>query len=40
MEPRQLWKRYLTANCEFIWLAGREIIDRRLGRQLAAQSHH
>jgi N-acetylglucosaminyldiphosphoundecaprenol N-acetyl-beta-D-mannosaminyltransferase len=32
MEPRKLWKRYLTSNSEFIWLAGREIIARRLGR--------
>ena len=33
MEPRKLWKRYLTTNGEFIWLAGREIVARRLGRQ-------
>lgn len=39
MEPRKLWKRYLTTNSEFIWLAGREIIARRLGRPLATQSH-
>jgi N-acetylglucosaminyldiphosphoundecaprenol N-acetyl-beta-D-mannosaminyltransferase len=32
MEPRRLWKRYLTTNIEFIWLAGREIVTRRLGR--------
>jgi N-acetylglucosaminyldiphosphoundecaprenol N-acetyl-beta-D-mannosaminyltransferase len=32
MEPRKLWKRYLTTNGEFIWLAGREIVARRLGR--------
>ena len=31
MEPRKLWKRYLTTNSEFIWLAGREIVARRLG---------
>ena len=31
MEPRKLWKRYLTTNSEFIWLAGREIVSRRLG---------
>jgi N-acetylglucosaminyldiphosphoundecaprenol N-acetyl-beta-D-mannosaminyltransferase len=30
MEPRKLWKRYLTTNIEFIWLAGREIMARRL----------
>lgn len=32
MEPRKLWKRYLTTNSEFIWLAGREIVMRRLGQ--------
>lgn len=32
MEPRKLWRRYLTSNGEFIWLAGREIIARRFGR--------
>jgi N-acetylglucosaminyldiphosphoundecaprenol N-acetyl-beta-D-mannosaminyltransferase len=32
MEPRKLWKRYLTTNSEFIWLACREIVARRLGR--------
>ncbi len=30
LEPRKLWKRYLTTNSEFIWLAGREIIARHL----------
>jgi N-acetylglucosaminyldiphosphoundecaprenol N-acetyl-beta-D-mannosaminyltransferase len=30
MEPRKLWKRYLTTNTEFIWLAGREVVARRL----------
>lgn len=32
MEPGKLWRRYLTSNSEFIWLAGREIIARRFGR--------
>jgi poly-beta-1,6-N-acetyl-D-glucosamine synthase len=32
MEPRKLWKRYLTNNSEFSWLAGVEVIARRLGR--------
>jgi N-acetylglucosaminyldiphosphoundecaprenol N-acetyl-beta-D-mannosaminyltransferase len=32
MEPRKLLKRYLVSNSEFIWLAGREIIARRLGK--------
>jgi N-acetylglucosaminyldiphosphoundecaprenol N-acetyl-beta-D-mannosaminyltransferase len=36
MEPRKLWKRYLTTNTEFTWLAGREIIARRLGRTQAS----
>jgi poly-beta-1,6-N-acetyl-D-glucosamine synthase len=31
MEPRKLWKRYLTTNSEFIWLVGQEIAARRLG---------
>jgi N-acetylglucosaminyldiphosphoundecaprenol N-acetyl-beta-D-mannosaminyltransferase len=39
MEPRKLWKRYLTTNSEFIWLAGREIVARRLGRPPATPSH-
>jgi N-acetylglucosaminyldiphosphoundecaprenol N-acetyl-beta-D-mannosaminyltransferase len=39
MEPRKLWKRYLTTNIEFIWLAGREIVARRLGRPPAIQGH-
>lgn len=38
MEPRKLLKRYLTTNCEFVWLAGREIVARRLGLAPAAQS--
>jgi N-acetylglucosaminyldiphosphoundecaprenol N-acetyl-beta-D-mannosaminyltransferase len=29
MEPRKMWRRYLTTNSEFLWLAGREIIARR-----------
>ena len=37
MEPRKLWKRYLTTNSEFVWLAGREIVARRLGRATATQ---
>jgi N-acetylglucosaminyldiphosphoundecaprenol N-acetyl-beta-D-mannosaminyltransferase len=35
MEPRKLWRRYLTTNSEFVWLAGWEIVARRLGRQPA-----
>jgi N-acetylglucosaminyldiphosphoundecaprenol N-acetyl-beta-D-mannosaminyltransferase len=38
MEPRKLWKRYLTNNSEFIWLAGREIVARRWGRPPVTQS--
>jgi N-acetylglucosaminyldiphosphoundecaprenol N-acetyl-beta-D-mannosaminyltransferase len=37
MEPRKLWKRYLTTNIGFIWLAGREIVARRLGRPSATE---
>jgi N-acetylglucosaminyldiphosphoundecaprenol N-acetyl-beta-D-mannosaminyltransferase len=32
LEPRKLWRRYLTTNSEFILLASREIVARRLGR--------
>ncbi len=35
MEPRKLWKRYLTTNSEFLWAAGREALSRRLGRRAA-----
>lgn len=38
MEPRKLWKRYLTNNSEFGWLAGLEVIARRLGRPPAGPS--
>jgi N-acetylglucosaminyldiphosphoundecaprenol N-acetyl-beta-D-mannosaminyltransferase len=36
-EPRKLWKRYLTTNTEFLWLAGREILARRLAGRPAAE---
>jgi len=36
MEPRKLWKRYLTTNTEFIWRAGREVLRRRFGRPVIA----
>jgi N-acetylglucosaminyldiphosphoundecaprenol N-acetyl-beta-D-mannosaminyltransferase len=39
MEPRKLWKRYLTTNSTFLWLAGREAVVRRLTSR-AAQRHH
>jgi N-acetylglucosaminyldiphosphoundecaprenol N-acetyl-beta-D-mannosaminyltransferase len=29
MEPRKMWRRYLTTNSEFLWLAAREILARR-----------
>ena len=35
---RKLWKRYLTTNSEFIWLAGREILARRLARPPATEN--
>jgi N-acetylglucosaminyldiphosphoundecaprenol N-acetyl-beta-D-mannosaminyltransferase len=35
MEPRKLWKRYLTTNSEFLWRAGREVLSRRFGRVAA-----
>lgn len=31
MEPRKMWKRYLTTNTEFMWAAGREVLARRGG---------
>jgi N-acetylglucosaminyldiphosphoundecaprenol N-acetyl-beta-D-mannosaminyltransferase len=38
LEPRKLWKRYLIGNCEFIWLASREVVARRFGRRPAGRS--
>jgi len=32
MEPRKMWRRYLTTNSRFLWLAAGEIGRRRLGR--------
>ncbi len=32
MEPRKMWKRYLTTNAHFAWLLGRERLRRRTGR--------
>jgi N-acetylglucosaminyldiphosphoundecaprenol N-acetyl-beta-D-mannosaminyltransferase len=32
MEPRKLWRRYLTLNSEFSWVAGLEVVSRRFGR--------
>ncbi len=37
MEPRKLWKRYLTTNAEFLWAAGREVLARRLRRPAAPE---
>ena len=31
MEPRKMWKRYLTTNTEFLWVASGEILGRRVG---------
>lgn len=31
MEPRKMWRRYLTTNTEFLWVAGRETLARRMG---------
>jgi exopolysaccharide biosynthesis WecB/TagA/CpsF family protein len=39
MEPRKLWKRYLTTNSEFIWFAGREILARRFSQLPRMQSN-
>jgi N-acetylglucosaminyldiphosphoundecaprenol N-acetyl-beta-D-mannosaminyltransferase len=38
MEPRKLWKRYLTTNTEFIWRAGREVLLRRFGQPVISGS--
>ena len=35
MEPRKLWKRYLTTNGEFIWLVLREVVRGRSGPERA-----
>jgi N-acetylglucosaminyldiphosphoundecaprenol N-acetyl-beta-D-mannosaminyltransferase len=35
MEPRKLWRRYLTTNSEFVWIAGREIVALRWRRRPA-----
>jgi N-acetylglucosaminyldiphosphoundecaprenol N-acetyl-beta-D-mannosaminyltransferase len=40
MEPRKLWKRYLTTNSQFIWFASLEIFARRFGRLPAVQSQN
>ena len=32
MEPRKMWRRYLTTNSEFLWLALREAVARRRAR--------
>ena len=37
MEHRRFWRRYLTTNSEFLWRAGREIIERRMGRPPAIE---
>lgn len=31
MEPRKMWRRYLTTNGEFLWLAAREALGRPRG---------
>jgi N-acetylglucosaminyldiphosphoundecaprenol N-acetyl-beta-D-mannosaminyltransferase len=31
MEPRKMWKRYLTTNSQFVWLVTRDIVLPRLG---------
>jgi N-acetylglucosaminyldiphosphoundecaprenol N-acetyl-beta-D-mannosaminyltransferase len=31
MEPRKMWKRYLVTNAQFVLLASREVLSRRLG---------
>jgi N-acetylglucosaminyldiphosphoundecaprenol N-acetyl-beta-D-mannosaminyltransferase len=31
MEPRKMWRRYLVTNTQFVVLASREVLSRRLG---------
>ncbi len=31
MEPKKMWKRYLTTNTEFLWLVAGEVVRRGLG---------
>lgn len=38
MEPRKMWRRYLTTNSEFAWLATREILSRRFGNEIRDRS--
>lgn len=33
MEPRKMWKRYLTTNSQFAWFATRELLARRFGSE-------
>jgi N-acetylglucosaminyldiphosphoundecaprenol N-acetyl-beta-D-mannosaminyltransferase len=37
MEPRKMWKRYLVTNTQFVLLASREIVSRRLGARDGAR---
>jgi N-acetylglucosaminyldiphosphoundecaprenol N-acetyl-beta-D-mannosaminyltransferase len=37
MEPRKMWKRYLVTNSEYMWLAAREILGRRVGLSRGAR---
>jgi N-acetylglucosaminyldiphosphoundecaprenol N-acetyl-beta-D-mannosaminyltransferase len=30
MEPRKMWKRYLVTNSEYLWLAARSLVRRRI----------
>ena len=30
MEPRKMWKRYLTTNSQFAWLAAKEVVSKRV----------
>lgn len=38
MEPRKMWRRYLTTNSQFAWLATREILSRRFGNERSTGS--
>lgn len=35
-EPRRLWLRYLKHNPRFVWLAGKQLVNARLGRRITS----
>ena len=35
MEPRKMWRRYLSTNTDFLWQAARFIVRRRMGPRVS-----